>query len=41
VHVELPVDINPSKPGSYTLTDDLVLRNSLRTCITGSPSPPC
>jgi prepilin-type N-terminal cleavage/methylation domain-containing protein len=41
VHVELPVDLNPSKPGSYTLTDDLVLRNSLRTCITGSPSPPC
>lgn len=41
VHIELPVDINPSKPGSYKLTDDLVLRNSLRTCITGSPSPPC
>ena len=41
VHIELPVDIDPSKPGSYQLTDDLVLRNSLRTCITGSPSPPC
>jgi prepilin-type N-terminal cleavage/methylation domain-containing protein len=41
VHIELPVDINPAKPGSYKLTDDLVLRNSLRTCITGSPSPPC
>jgi prepilin-type N-terminal cleavage/methylation domain-containing protein len=41
VHIELPVDLNPSKPGSYQLTDDLVLRNSLRTCITGSPSPPC
>jgi prepilin-type N-terminal cleavage/methylation domain-containing protein len=41
VHVELPVDINPSTPGSYQLTDDLVLRNSLRTCVTGSPSPPC
>jgi prepilin-type N-terminal cleavage/methylation domain-containing protein len=41
VHIELPVDINASKPGSYQLTDDLVLRNSLRTCITGSPSPPC
>jgi prepilin-type N-terminal cleavage/methylation domain-containing protein len=41
VHVELPVDPNPSKPGSYMLVDDLVLRNSARTCITGSPSPPC
>lgn len=41
VHIELPVDLNPARPGSYTLTDDLVLRNSLRTCITGSPSPPC
>jgi prepilin-type N-terminal cleavage/methylation domain-containing protein len=41
VHVELPIDLNPSKPGSYKLVDDLVLRNSLRTCITGSPSPPC
>lgn len=41
VHIDLPVDIDPSKPGSYQLTDDLVLRNSLRTCITGSPSPPC
>jgi prepilin-type N-terminal cleavage/methylation domain-containing protein len=41
VHVELPVDLDPAKPGSYTLTDDLVLRNSARLCITGSPSPPC
>ena len=41
VNVELPIDLNPSKPGSYKLVDDLVLRNSLRTCITGSPSPPC
>jgi prepilin-type N-terminal cleavage/methylation domain-containing protein len=41
VHVELPIDLNTSKPGSYKLVDDLVLRNSLRTCITGSPSPPC
>ena len=41
VHIELPIDVSTSKPGNYKLTDDLVLRNSLRTCITGSPSPPC
>jgi prepilin-type N-terminal cleavage/methylation domain-containing protein len=41
VHIELPIDVNTSKPGKYELTDDLVLRNSLRTCIPGSPSPPC
>lgn len=41
VHIELPIDVNTSRPGRYELTDDLVLRNSLRTCITGSPSPPC
>lgn len=41
VHIELPIDVSTSKPGNYMLTDDLVLRNSLRTCITGSPSPPC
>jgi prepilin-type N-terminal cleavage/methylation domain-containing protein len=41
VHIELPVDIDPSMPGGYQLTDDLVLRNSARLCITGSPSPPC
>ena len=34
-----------SKPGSthgtFNLTDNIVLRNSSRTCITGSPVPPC
>jgi prepilin-type N-terminal cleavage/methylation domain-containing protein len=30
-----------SAGGSYTLQDTLVLRNSKRTCIAGSPSPPC
>lgn len=39
--VDLPVDLEPAKPGSYQLRDDLVLRNSSRTCIVGSPSPPC
>jgi prepilin-type N-terminal cleavage/methylation domain-containing protein len=27
--------------GLFTLSDNIVLRNSSRTCITGSPSPPC
>lgn len=39
--VTLPVDVNTAKPGSYKLQDSLVLRNSTRTCIVGSPSPPC
>jgi prepilin-type N-terminal cleavage/methylation domain-containing protein len=31
LHVDLPVNINPSKPtDTYELTDDLVLRNSTR-----------
>jgi prepilin-type N-terminal cleavage/methylation domain-containing protein len=42
VRVNLPVDLKPGQAGgSYTLSDDLVLRNSRRTCIAGSPSPPC
>jgi prepilin-type N-terminal cleavage/methylation domain-containing protein len=39
--VTLAVDLNTAKPGDYKLQDSLVLRNSTRTCITGSPSPPC
>lgn len=39
--VDLPVDLEPAQPGSFRLQDDLVLRNSSRTCIAGSPSPPC
>lgn len=39
--VNLPVDVKIDKPGSYTLQDTLVMRNTTRTCITGSPSPPC
>jgi prepilin-type N-terminal cleavage/methylation domain-containing protein len=27
--------------GTFRLSDSIVLRNSTRTCITGSPSPPC
>ena len=42
LHVDLPVNVAPAKGvASYELVDDLVLRNSTRTCITGSPSPPC
>ncbi|HUP52809.1 MAG TPA: type II secretion system protein, partial [Longimicrobiales bacterium] len=31
--VTLPVDIDTSKPGSYTLEDTLVMRNTTRSCI--------
>ncbi len=30
-----------STQGTFRLNDSIVLRNSSRTCITGSPSPPC
>jgi prepilin-type N-terminal cleavage/methylation domain-containing protein len=30
-----------STQGTFNLSDNIVLRNSSRTCITGSPSPPC
>jgi prepilin-type N-terminal cleavage/methylation domain-containing protein len=40
--VSLPVDIDPtSSRRKYMLQDDLVMRNTERTCISGSPSPPC
>jgi prepilin-type N-terminal cleavage/methylation domain-containing protein len=41
VHVALPVSLNGSSKAKYSLQDDIYLRNSTRTCITGSPSPPC
>jgi prepilin-type N-terminal cleavage/methylation domain-containing protein len=41
VHVYLPVNLTPGKKRTYTLQDDIYLRNSTRTCVTGSPSPPC
>ena len=41
VHVYLPVNLAPGKKRNYTLQDDIYLRNSVRTCVTGSPSPPC
>ena len=42
LHVDLPVNVTPAKSvASYELVDDIVLRNSTRTCVTGSPSPPC
>ena len=41
VHVYLPVNLAPGKKRNYTLQDDIYLRNSTRTCVTGSPSPPC
>jgi prepilin-type N-terminal cleavage/methylation domain-containing protein len=42
LHVDLVVNIKPSLTReNFTLSDDIVLRNSSRTCTTGSPSPPC
>jgi Tfp pilus assembly protein PilW len=41
VHVYLPVSVKGTNTGRYALQDDIYLRNSTRTCITGSPSPPC
>jgi prepilin-type N-terminal cleavage/methylation domain-containing protein len=40
--VSLVVDVRKdSAQGTFKLDDDIVLRNSSRTCIVGSPSPPC
>jgi prepilin-type N-terminal cleavage/methylation domain-containing protein len=40
--VALIVNAKPgSTHGTFHLSDSIVLRNSSRTCITGSPSPPC
>jgi prepilin-type N-terminal cleavage/methylation domain-containing protein len=38
----LVVDVRrDSSQGTFKLNDDIVLRNSSRTCVVGSPSPPC
>jgi prepilin-type N-terminal cleavage/methylation domain-containing protein len=40
--VRLTVNPTPAMAmENFVLADDLVLRNSTRTCTTGSPSPPC
>jgi prepilin-type N-terminal cleavage/methylation domain-containing protein len=40
--ITLPVDLDPATSSQrYELQDDLVMRNTERTCISGSPSPPC
>jgi prepilin-type N-terminal cleavage/methylation domain-containing protein len=42
LHVDLQVNAQPKRPQeTYELVDDVVMRNSTRTCITGSPVPPC
>lgn len=42
LHVDLKVNVQPKSTNeAYELVDDIVMRNSTRTCITGSPSPPC
>jgi prepilin-type N-terminal cleavage/methylation domain-containing protein len=41
LRVYLPINLLPGKKRTYALQDDIYLRNSTRTCISGSPSPPC
>ena len=41
LRIDIAVDVDPAKTGYYRLVDKLVMRNTKRTCITGSPSPPC
>ena len=42
LHVDLQVNASPKRASkTYELVDDVVMRNSIRTCITGSPVPPC
>jgi len=42
LHVDLRVNASPKRASeTYELVDDVVMRNSTRSCITGSPSPPC
>jgi hypothetical protein len=42
LHVDLQVNASPKRTAeTYELVDDVVMRNSIRTCITGSPVPPC
>jgi prepilin-type N-terminal cleavage/methylation domain-containing protein len=42
LHVDLRVNATPKRASeTYELIDDVVMRNSIRTCITGSPVPPC
>jgi len=42
LHVDLQVNAQPKRPyETYELVDDIVMRNSTRTCTTGSPVPPC
>jgi len=42
LHVDLRVNASPKRASETSeLVDDVVMRNSTRTCITGSPSPPC
>ena len=40
--VALEVNIRQTgSSGTFKLSDSIVLRNTMRACITGSPSPPC
>ena len=39
--VALEVNTRPVTSGAFDMSDTIVLRNSTRACIAGSPSPPC
>ena len=39
--VSLEVNTKPVTRGAFDLSDTIVLRNSTRACVAGSPSPPC
>ena len=39
--VALQVNTRPVTSGAFDMSDTIVLRNSTRACISGSPSPPC
>jgi|tagenome__1003787_1003787.scaffolds.fasta_scaffold20984147_5 prepilin-type N-terminal cleavage/methylation domain-containing protein len=39
--VAMQVNTRPVTSGAFDMSDTIVLRNSTRACISGSPSPPC
>ena len=42
LNFNIAINLKPSRPAeTFRLTDDIVLRNSTRTCVVNSPSPPC
>jgi prepilin-type N-terminal cleavage/methylation domain-containing protein len=42
LNLDLQINLKPSRTyETFRLTDDIVLRNSTRSCVINSPSPPC